>query len=77
MVGFLEVFAGVLARARVTASDVPAGQAHAQMSPGVFAVFFAFLAAPRRARLGFGGIARHLEVFTRVGDLRGAYGAPA
>jgi hypothetical protein len=68
MTGLVEVFAGVPVRARVAAADVSTGQTLPQVRPGVLAVLFAFLAVARRARFGFGGIGRGLEVFTRSGD---------
>jgi hypothetical protein len=40
------------------------------VSPGVLAVLGAVLAASRRARFGFGGIGRGLEVFAGIGDRR-------
>ena len=71
MTGLSEVFAGVLVRAGIAASDVPTGQAHAQVRPGVVAVLFAVLAMSRRARIGLGGTSRGVEVFTRIGDSGG------
>lgn len=47
MPGLAEVGGGVLMRAGIAASDVPAGQAHPKMGPGVRAVIGAFLAAAR------------------------------
>ncbi len=70
MTGLVEVFAGMPMRARVAASDVPTGQTHAQMGPGVSAVLFAVLTVPRCAWSGLVGIFRGLEVFTRYGDRR-------
>ena len=71
MTGLPEVFAGVLVRAGIAASDVPARQAHAQVCPGVDTVLFAVRAMSRRARIGLGGISRGIEVFTRIGDRGG------
>jgi hypothetical protein len=73
MTGRMEMFARVLMRARITAPDVAAGQAHAQMRPRVLTVLVALLAFAGRQwfRLdrgcGFGG-----EVFACFGDRRGA-----
>jgi hypothetical protein len=71
MTGLPEVFAGVLVRAGIAASDMPTSQAHAQVCPGVDAVLFAGLAMSRRARIGLGGISGGIEVFTRIGDRGG------
>jgi len=71
MTGLPEVFAGMLVRAGIAASDVPTSQAHAQVCPGILAVLFAVLAMSRRARIGLGGISRGVEVFTRIGDRGG------
>ena len=73
MTGRMEVFARVLMRARIAATDVPAGQAHAQMRPRLVTEFDALLAFAgcERFRLdprcSLGG-----EMFARLGDRRGA-----
>jgi hypothetical protein len=46
------------------------------MGPRVDAVLFAVLAVTRRARFGFSGVGRGLEVFAGVGDRRGVRLAP-
>ena len=46
MAGLVEVGGGVLMRAGVTAPDVPAGEAHAQVRPHVVTVLRTLAAAP-------------------------------
>lgn len=70
MAGLPEVFVGVLVRAGITASDVPAGEAHSQVGPGALAVLDAVLAVPRSPRIGLGGIISGVEVFARIEGLR-------
>lgn len=58
MAGLMEVFVRVLVRARVAASDVAAGQAHAQVRPRILTELIALLAFAGCARLGLGDIGR-------------------
>jgi hypothetical protein len=71
MTGLRKVLAGVLVRAGITASDVPACEAHPQVRPRVLAVLAAVLAVSRRARIRLGGINRGFEVFACFGDRGG------
>jgi hypothetical protein len=61
MAGPLKVLGGMLMRARVTATDVSARQAHPKMRPVVLAVFLAFLALPGGQRLRLAD--RRVEMF--------------
>jgi hypothetical protein len=70
--GRVEMFAGVLMRARITAADVAAGQAHAQVSPRTLAELVALLAFAGRERFrldpGFSVVGK---MFAGFGDRRG------
>ena len=69
----MEMFARVLMRARITAPDVAAGQAHPQVRPRVLAVLVALLAFAGRERFRFGpGCGGRSEVFACIGDRHGA-----
>jgi hypothetical protein len=78
MAGGAKMFARVLVRTRIAASDVAARQAHAQVRPGAFTELFALLTFAGRERLGLRqGLRVGGEVFACVGDRRGAGIAPA
>lgn len=65
----MEMFARVLMRARVTAPDVAAGQAHPQVRPRVLAVLVALLAFAGRQWFRFDrGCNGRGEVFACIGD---------
>jgi len=69
MAGLVEVLVCVLVRARVAASDMAAGQAHAQVRPRRLTELVALLAFARRAGLRLDDIGR--KVLACVGDRRG------
>ena len=78
MSGGMEMFARVLMRARITAADVAARQAHAQVRPCVLTEFVALLAFAgcERVRLDR-GLRVGREVFTCIGDRWGVGVIPA
>jgi hypothetical protein len=53
MSGLAEVGGGVLQRAGIAAPDMPTGQTHPKVRPGIVPVIGAFLAASRAHRLWF------------------------
>jgi hypothetical protein len=68
MAGLMEVNVCMLVRARVAASDVAAGQAHAQVRPRILPELVARLAFAGCARLRFSDIGR--QVVACFGDRR-------
>jgi hypothetical protein len=69
MTGGMEMFARMLVRARIAASDVAARQAHAQVCPRVLAVLVALLTFARRERFRFHlGCNGGREMFACIGD---------
>jgi hypothetical protein len=61
MTALVKVLGGMLMRARVTATDVTAREAHPQMRPVGLAVLLAFLALPGGQRLRL--VDRRVEMF--------------
>jgi hypothetical protein len=78
MTGLVEVFEGVLVRARIAAADVAAGQTHPQVRPRVLAELRAVLAFARCLGLGLhpGSFTVRGEVLARFGDHCGVRIAP-
>jgi hypothetical protein len=74
MTGLVEVFEGVLVRARIAAADVAAGQTHPQVRPRVLAELRALLAFARCLGLGLHDVRG--EVLARFGDHCGVRIAP-
>jgi hypothetical protein len=73
MTGRMEMFARVLMRARIAASDVAAGQAHAQVRPRVLTVLVALLAFAGRQWFRLDpGCSVGGKVFACFGDRCGA-----
>jgi hypothetical protein len=73
MTGRMEMFDRVLMRARIAASDVAAGQAHAQVRPRILTVLVALLAFAGCERFRLDpGCSLGGEVFACLGDRRGA-----
>jgi hypothetical protein len=69
MAGGMEMFARVLMWAGITASDVPARQAHAQVRPRGLAELVALLAFARGERRRIGrGLRSGGKVFACIGD---------
>ena len=78
MAGGVEVFARVLVRAGVTAPDMAASQAHAQVCPCSLAKLVASMAFAGRERLRLiVGLRIGGEMFAGCDDRRGAGIAPA
>ena len=75
MTGPMEVFGGVLMRARVAAADVAARHTHPQMRPRGLTELCTPLAFASRQRLRFDDLGG--KVLARFGDRRGARVAPA